>query len=204
VTVLAAGLDQVGTLVSAGPLVLAVLVSVLAGFVSSEELSQWLREVDAGQMAMIIDACHSASAVDQPGFKPGPMGDRGLGQLAYDKGMMILAATQASDVALEVQKIQQGLLTYALVVDGFQEKGSGPRRRNADLDGDGVLSLKEWLQYGERRVPSLYEDIRAGRVKAVHRDPRPSADWRDATADKAQTPSLFDFQRGTRSAELKP
>lgn len=34
VTVLAAGLDQVGTLVSAGPLVLAVLVSVLAGFVS--------------------------------------------------------------------------------------------------------------------------------------------------------------------------
>ena len=33
-TVLAAGLDQVGTLVSAGPLVLAVLVSVLAGFVS--------------------------------------------------------------------------------------------------------------------------------------------------------------------------
>jgi len=109
--------------------------------------------------------------------------------------MMILAATQASDVALEVQKIQQGLLTYALVVDGFQEKGSGPRRRNADLDGDGVLSLKEWLQYGERRVPSLYEDIRAGRVKAVHRDPRPSADWRDATADKAQTPSLFDFQR---------
>ncbi len=177
---------------------------VLAGFVSSEELSQWLREVDAGQLAMIIDACHSASAVDQPGFKPGPMGDRGLGQLAYDKGMMILAATQASDVALEVQKIQQGLLTYALVVDGFQEKGSGPRRRNADLDEDGVLSLKEWLQYGERRVPSLYEDIRAGRVKAVHRDPRPSADWRDATADKAQTPSLFDFQRGTRSAELKP
>lgn len=33
-TVLAAGLDQVGTLVSAGPLALAVLISVLAGFVS--------------------------------------------------------------------------------------------------------------------------------------------------------------------------
>jgi cytochrome c-type biogenesis protein len=34
VTLLAASLDQVGTLVSAGPLALAVLVSVLAGFVS--------------------------------------------------------------------------------------------------------------------------------------------------------------------------
>ncbi len=173
----------------------------LSRFVSSEELSQWLREVDAGQMAMIIDACHSASAVDQPGFKPGPMGDRGLGQLAYDKGMMILAATQASDVALEVQKIKQGLLTYALVAEGFKQDEGKPSQRNADIDRDGVLSLREWLQYGERRVPGLYEDIRAGKVQAVHKTPRP--DSNDTTARKAQTPSLFDFQRRTAEAVLE-
>ena len=172
----------------------------LSRFVSSEELSQWLREVDAGQMAMIIDACHSASAVDQPGFKPGPMGDRGLGQLAYDKGMMILAATQASDVALEVQKVKQGLLTYALVADGFKQDEGKPARRNADIDRDGVLSLREWLQYGERRVPALYEDIRAGKVSAVHKDPRP--DSNETTAARAQTPSLFDFQRRSNNAEF--
>ena len=70
---------------------------ILDKLISSEELSFWLRDVDAGEMVMIIDACHSAASVDTPGFKPGPMGDRGLGQLAYDKGMRILAATQAED-----------------------------------------------------------------------------------------------------------
>ena len=177
--------------------------AVLSKFISSEELSQWLREVDAGQMAMIIDACHSAASVDAPGFKPGPMGDRGLGQLAYDKGMMILAATQASNVALEVQKVQQGLLTYALVVDGFKEGASEPQRRNADLDKNGAITLKEWLQYGERRVPALYEDIRTGKLKAVRRDPTPvDPNWRNTTARKAQTPSLFDFQRNSYAAEF--
>lgn len=178
--------------------------AVLSKFISSEELSHWLREVDAGQMAMIIDACHSAASVDAPGFKPGPMGDRGLGQLAYDKGMMILAATQASDVALEVQKIQQGLLTYALVADGLKEDASAqPKRRNADINKNGALTLKEWLQYGERRVPGLYEDIRTGKLKAVHRDPTAAdPNWLDSTARKAQTPSLFDFQRGSSTAEI--
>jgi hypothetical protein len=39
------------------------------------------------------------------------MGDRGLSQLAYDKGMQILAATQTENVAIESEKLGQGLLT---------------------------------------------------------------------------------------------
>src|SRR5262249_36855766 len=35
----------------------------LQGFISSDELSQWLKDVDAGQMVMLIDACHSAASV---------------------------------------------------------------------------------------------------------------------------------------------
>ena len=77
-------------------------------------------------MVMIVDACHSAAGVPE-GFKPGPMGDRGLGQLAYDKGMRILAATQANDVALESGQIGQGLLTYALVEDGLKKGLAHPR-----------------------------------------------------------------------------
>jgi hypothetical protein len=176
---------------------------VLTRLISSQELSDWLRDVDAGQMAMIIDACHSAASVDSPGFKPGPMGDRGLGQLAYDKGMMILAAAQASDVALEINKIQQGLLTYALVVDGLSKARAAGRLRDADLDRNGTLTLKEWLQYGAQRVPDLYHDILSGKIKAVRRDPRPAdANWRDITMRRAQTPSLFDFRRNNESAEL--
>jgi hypothetical protein len=58
--------------------------------VSSDELSNWLRDVDAGELVLIVDACHSAAAVEGTDFKPGPMGSRGLGQLSYDKGMRIL------------------------------------------------------------------------------------------------------------------
>jgi hypothetical protein len=171
----------------------AVTPAELKTFISSEELSEWLREVDAGQMAMIIDACHSAASVDTPGFKPGPMGDRGLGQLAYDKGMRILAASQADDVALEIHDLHQGLLTYALVWDGFQSGEGG--KLKADLNGDGVVTLEEWLKYGEQRTPSLYEDAKAGKVKMVSRDSEVNPAFIDETTRRAQTPALFDFHK---------
>src|SRR5262245_3804912 len=70
----------------------ALLQKLSPNFLSSEELSQWLRDVDGGEMLMIVDACHSAASVADKEFKPGPMGSRGLGQLSYDKGMRILTA----------------------------------------------------------------------------------------------------------------
>ena len=93
-------------------------------------------------------------------FKPGPMGDSGLGQLAYDKGIRILAATQADDVALEDARLGQGLLTYALAVDGL---GAG----EADVDGDGDIRIDEWLVYAVRRLPTLANDARVGRISAA-------------------------------------
>ena len=54
-----------------------------------------LRDVDAGELALIVDDCHSAAAIEGTDFKPGPMGSRGLGQLSYDKGMRILTATRS-------------------------------------------------------------------------------------------------------------
>jgi len=177
---------------------------VLTRWVSSRELSRWLRPIDAGQMALIIDACHAAGSVDDPAFRPGPMGDAGLGQLAYDKGMLILAATQASDVALEMKSIRQGLLTYALVNDGLQARPAPASMRQADHDRDGVLTLREWLRYGEQRVPELYEQIRFGKVKLWRRDPLPAdANSRAAIADSAQTPVLFDFRRTLDSAVIR-
>src|SRR5260370_968053 len=75
---------------------------------SSDELSGWLREVDAGELVMIVDTCHSEATVAYDGFKPGPMGSRGLGQLAYDKGMRILAASKSGQSAVELGKNSQG------------------------------------------------------------------------------------------------
>ncbi|MGE0007683.1 MAG: caspase family protein [Parvibaculaceae bacterium] len=161
----------------------------LGKLISSEELAAWLRDVDAGEMVMIVDACHSAAGVPE-GFKPGPMGDRGLGQLAYDKGMRILAATQASDVALESGALGQGLLTYALK-EGLSSMDG---KVLADADDNGV-TLKEWLTYAERRVPGLYQDVLAGKIRKT-KDSSPDLDLIEDVTRYAQTPVLFDFARG--------
>jgi hypothetical protein len=43
-------------------------------------------------------------------FKPGPMGRSGLGQLAHDSATRIFAASHTDDVALESERLKQGLL----------------------------------------------------------------------------------------------
>jgi N-terminal domain of anti-restriction factor ArdC len=79
---------------------------------NTNELSAWLRDVDGGEMVMVVDACESEATIQAEGFKPGPMGSRGLGQLAYDKGMRVLAASKAKESAVERGgNIKDGLLS---------------------------------------------------------------------------------------------
>jgi len=155
----------------------------------SEELSRWLRDMDAGELVLIVDACHSAAAVEGTEFKPGPMGSRGLGQLSYDKGMRILTATQADNVALEANKVRQGLLIYALLQDGLGAWKADYKPK------DKSIMLAEWLGYGVERVPRLYEEVKAGVVRGTF-DPR------ELDNDKIQQPSLFDFARRRREVVL--
>ena len=117
-----------------------VTPELLRRSISSQELSLWLSPIDAEQLMMVVDACHSAAAVEAEGFKPGPMGNPGLGQLSYDKGMPILVATQASASAWAER---YSLLTLALAQEGIGEKH---------------LELTEALRYAEQRVPKLYEE----------------------------------------------
>ena len=177
-----------------------VTPDLLTHIVSSDELSRWLRYVDAGDLTMIVDACHSAATVGE-GFKPGPMGSRGLGQLAYDKGMRILAASQADDVALESDKLQQGLLTYSLVHDGLDAF-------QADFKPvDKIITLSELLAYAVDRVPKLYAELKGGNLSTFGRgeasratvvqlgDPKKSS---LARKTPYQTPALFDFTRNRK------
>lgn len=161
----------------------------VASFVSTAEMSRFLRRVDAGEMALIIDACHSAASVASGGFRPGPMGDAGLGQLAFDKRMRILAATQADDVALESAKLGQGLLTYALADEGITANGG-----MADENRDGAITLDEWLRYAAHRLPALSQDSRVARRAGAGIGAR-GVDFLDGAEGKRpmQEPSLFDF-----------
>jgi WD40 repeat protein len=184
-------------------------LELLKACVSSGELSAWLRGVDAGQLALIVDCCHAAATVEQPGFKPGPMGSRGLGQLAYDKAMWVLAASQADDVALEalVKGEGHGLLTYALIRDGLLKKKA--------MRGD-QLTLGGLLQYAESNVPKLYDQVVGAVVEGKGDAPDGmrimiesrggelvplggNAALPESTLRKKgsfQTPTLFDYARG--------
>jgi WD40 repeat protein len=156
--------------------------------ISSDELSLWLRGVDAGELVMIVDACHAAAAIESNEFKPGPMGSRGLGQLAYDKGMRLLAATQAANVAIESGTLGHGLLTYALIREGIEQNAADFKPR------DQTINLKEWLEYGTERVPALYDDILSGKLLLTARSLRLPAGARRSL----QQPSLFDFTTKSR------
>jgi WD40 repeat protein/uncharacterized caspase-like protein len=185
--------------------------SVSQHSISSDELSLWLRDVDAGEMILIVDACHSSAAIEGSEFKPGPMGSRGLGQLSYDKGMKILTATQADNIALENNLLKHGLLTYALVRDGIEA-------RQADYKPeDNVINIGEWLSYGVDRVPKLYEEVKAGKIQdfgitnaratkvviATQSGKTSSRALEEVViAAKAQQPSLFDFNKKRRDVVL--
>lgn len=153
--------------------------------VSAAELADWLRGVDAGEIALVIDACHSAASVEAGDFKPGPMGDPGLGQLAYDKGIRILAASHAVDVALEDDRLRHGLLSFALTDARQALQGVGDSRA-------GGLRLDAWLRRGASLVPQLSLAARgAGRSAMASADIVFDDD--NAAALPPQEPTVFDF-----------
>jgi uncharacterized caspase-like protein len=127
----------------------AGLKAILAHAVSDRELEQAFEGVDAGRLVLVIDACNSGQALEAEERRRGPMNSRGLAQLAYEKGMSVLAASQGYQAALEVFQLGHGLLTYALVEEGLKSPAADGSPK------DGRVLLREWLDYATRRVPEL-------------------------------------------------
>lgn len=192
------------------------LHDALTRAISSDELGAWLRDVDAGELILVVDACHSAASVQGEGFKPGPMGSRGLGQLSYDKGMRILTSTQADDVALESGLIEQGLLTYALTRDGLEAARADFKPKDARI------TVSEWLAYGVERVPALHAEVERKLAEMKAAAAAASLDGDEGArvvvfpgggarnlkvkvsgqSTRTQQPALFDFARRRRDAVL--
>jgi dipeptidyl aminopeptidase/acylaminoacyl peptidase len=164
----------------------------LSTLFATADLTRYFQPMRAAEIALIIDACHSAASVADGRFKPGPMGDAGLGQLAYDKGIRILAATQADDVAMEDSRLKQGLLTYALAAEGLSATGG-----MADLNHDGRIQLSEWLAYAVQRMPALAADTRVGQIAQAGQGAARAIVFHDlprsAAKRRVQQPALFDF-----------
>jgi len=127
----------------------ASIQAVLAHSISDRDLERVLEGVNAGKMLLVIDACNSGQALEAAEKRRGPMNSKGLAQLAYEKGMYVLAAAQSYQAAMEPEDLGHGLLTYALVEEGL-------KRSAADFaPKDGTILLREWLDFATERVPQL-------------------------------------------------
>ena len=129
----------------------AGLQTILDNSVSDRDLESAFEKIDAGQMLLVIDACNSGQALESEEKRRGPMNSRGLAQLAYEKGMYILTASQSYQVALEAAQLGHGYLTYALVVEGLSQYASD----NAPKDG--TIEAREWFDYAVNRVPKMQQ-----------------------------------------------
>ncbi len=125
--------------------------AILAHGVSDLELIQAFEKVDARQVVLIIDACNSGQALEAEEKRRGPMNSKGLAQLAYEKGMYILAAAQGYQAALETAQLGHGNLTYALVEEGLKTSAADTAPK------DQQVALREWLDYATERVPQMQE-----------------------------------------------
>ena len=158
---------------------------LLRGAISSDELADWLRPIDAGEMTFVLDSCYSAKSVESNDFKPGPMGSRGLGQLAYDKRMRILAASQSDETAVEYASLGSGLLSYVLTHEGLVEK-------KADWKPvDQKITVGEWLSYAANAVPKFDPP---NTIKTDTKGLAPEGSFAPHRTS-AQIPAVFDFSK---------
>jgi hypothetical protein len=88
--------------------------------ISDMDLEQAFELLDAAHVLLVLDACYSGQVLEAEEERRGPMNSTGIAQLAYEKGMYLLAAAQSHQVALEAAKLGHGYLTYASVEEGLR------------------------------------------------------------------------------------
>jgi WD40 repeat protein len=126
--------------------------AILSHTISDQDLENAFQDMDTGRILLVLDACNSGQALEAEGKRVGPINSRGLAQLAYEKGMYVLAASQSYQAALEASELGHGLLTHSLVSEGLNE-------RKADFEPkDGKIVVEEWLDYAAKRVPEIQSE----------------------------------------------
>jgi WD40 repeat protein len=159
---------------------------VESSLISSEDISFWMKDVEASNMFMIFDSCYSANFTGKD-FKPGPMGSRGLGQLAYNKKIRILTA--AREKAYETSDLKMSVLSYVLLKKGIEE-----REANFNPADDNTITFQEWMEYAAKEVPIFYKDPNSVGI--------PQQTLQSKEKDFLQKPYLFDFVRDGTDLEI--
>jgi WD40 repeat protein len=164
----------------------AGLETILAHSVSDRELEAAFEGINAGQLLFIIDACNSGQALEAEERRRGPMNSKGLAQLAYEKGMYILTASQSFQAALEASALGHGLLTSALVDEALKRGASDREPR------DGKVFAREWLDYAAVRVPAMQvAEMKRARPRGINLSFAEDERSLEVSKRSGQRPRLF-------------
>jgi WD40 repeat protein len=163
------------------------LDQIIARSITDLDLDRVYSSIDAGNLILIVDACNSGQVLESEERRRGPMNSKGIAQLAWEKGMYVLAAAQGYQAALEASKLGHGYLTYALIEEGlkFRLADNSPH--------DGQIDIREWFEFAVRRVPEMQAqamtDARTGGRKLVFVDGEPLV--ANVREQSLQTPRAF-------------
>ena len=160
------------------------------GTVSSTEIRDALEPLQADRAVIILDACESGQALDQVDSRAGPLAGKSLAQLAYDKAMFVISASQSQQSALELQRLGHGVFSHVLFNLGFTGA--------ADANADGFTTIGEWFAYAQSETPkeaqkAIDERQRNGGVApATKAEGNKSRSYfADQSLNRAQTPRVF-------------
>ena len=153
---------------------------IAKSMVSAQDLAEWMAGIKAGSITLILDTCYSQEAIANKTFRPGPFGSQSLGELAFVKGMRILAASRGTTT--EQTDVDQGLLAYTIITDWSQH-----RQPNEPI------TLSTWLRYSAN---ALHRNYDAHVVTWYRKNKGPN--FADVAADEFSPPALFDFASADR------
>ena len=156
---------------------------------TDQDLRRLFVDLDARDLAIVIDACESGGILGAPDERVGPFNSSSFAQMSYDKGVYVLVASQSVQSALELQELGHGLLTHTLLKEGLEKTA-------ADRDPkDGNITLREFLQYPINEVPLWQERKRLNLVAtggAVTEPGNPrKMSLKGETGSWTQTPRAF-------------
>jgi WD40 repeat protein len=171
------------------------LDAVLTRSLSDLELEDAFESIGSAHTLLIIDACNSGKVLDAEDPRHGPMNNRGLAQLAYEKGMYVLTASQAYESALESSQLGYGYLTFALAKEGLNSPVADTK------PADGQVSVTEWFEYASRRVPQLQsEALNEAATNGRKLSFEAAGDVPNAPSNRLQTPRMY-YRRDQSEAD---
>jgi WD40 repeat protein len=119
--------------------------------VSSQELTEWIKQIPALKQTLVLDTCAAARLVEKLTEKRDVPSSqiRSLERMKDRTGLYILAGSAADASSYEASSYAQGLLTYSLLLG----------MRGAALREDRFVDVGKWFAFATDEVPKLAKDV---------------------------------------------